>query len=130
MYAKHPEIANKWEKEYGNAPGYADGGEAAPKEDGPIGAILLHMKEHPEDGTPGKPSEDMPGEDGGPVDPDLKVAAEDLLSAVKSGDSDAVARALKAAFTLCEEYEGDEDHEDEGGPPPPSSKPPFGKDEE
>lgn len=44
---------------------------------------------------------DPQGEEGG-VDPGLISAAEELISAVKSGDAEAVAMALQAAFELCD----------------------------
>lgn len=43
----------------------------------------------------------------GPVDehdPAFMSAADDLISAIHSKDSKAVADALKAAFTICEAY--------------------------
>lgn len=44
----------------------------------------------------------------GEHDPGLMSAAEDLISAVHSKDAKAVAGALKAAWEVCDSYEGEE----------------------
>lgn len=45
------------------------------------------------------------------MDPGLEAAAEDLIDAVKKGDAEAVAMALKYAFECLEAHEHDEDDE-------------------
>lgn len=91
---------------------------------GAVAAILLRMKHDPH--APGKeapadPSavEGSPDEEahdkseGENVNPDLKAASEDLVSAMQSKDPDSIAKTFQAMFDICMSYKDSDSPSDD-----------------